>query len=86
MMYWWGQQMNGWGWLVMSLSSLVFLGLVVAGGVAVVRLAGARAAGQPPAPPAVTPRTLLADRFARGEIDEQEYRHRVDVLNETGGT
>jgi putative membrane protein len=27
-----------------------------------------------------TPEQLLAERFARGEIDEQEYHHRVDVL------
>ncbi len=86
MMYWWGQQMNGWGWVAMSVSSLVFLGLVIAGIVAVVRLAEARAADRPPLPTAATPRTLLADRFARGEIDEAEYRHRIDVLNEIGVT
>jgi putative membrane protein len=82
MMYWWGDRMNGWGWVGMSLTSLLFLGLVIAGIVAVVRLAEARAADRPSAP---TPRGLLADRFARGEIDEAEYRHRVDVLNETVG-
>jgi len=84
MMYWWGQQMNGWGWLVMSLSSLLILGLVIAGVVVVVRLVGAGAADRPSLPPEATPRSLLAGRFARGEIDEAEYRHRVDVLNETG--
>ncbi|MBW0115090.1 SHOCT domain-containing protein [Pseudonocardia abyssalis] len=25
---------------------------------------------------------MLAERFARGEIDEQEYRMRLDVLQE----
>ncbi|WP_019544654.1 SHOCT domain-containing protein [Streptomyces sulphureus] len=30
------------------------------------------------------PRTLLGRRFARGEIDEQEYRSRRSVLDEFG--
>jgi putative membrane protein len=89
MMYWWGQQMHGWGWGLMSLATFLLLALVIAGVVAVARFtyaeaADARVADRPPAPPA-TPRSLLADRYARGEIDEAEYRHRVDVLNETAG-
>jgi putative membrane protein len=28
------------------------------------------------------PRDILADRFAKGEIDAAEYRERLDVLNE----
>jgi putative membrane protein len=31
-------------------------------------------------PTPADPRRLLAERFARGEIDEQEYRHALDVL------
>ena len=36
----------------------------------------------PPAPPApIDPaRRILDERFARGEISEEEYRHRRDVL------
>jgi len=84
MMYRWGEHMSGWGWALMSVSSLLILGLVIAGVVVVVRLVGAGAVNRPPLPPEATPRRLLAGRFARGEIDEAEYRHRVDVLNETG--
>jgi putative membrane protein len=84
MMYRWGEHMSGWGWALMSVSSLLILGLVIAGVVVVVRLVEAGAANRPPLPPEATPRSLLAGRFARGEIDEAEYRHRVDVLNETG--
>jgi len=29
-----------------------------------------------------TPEDLLAERFARGEIDEDEYRRRLAILNE----
>jgi putative membrane protein len=31
------------------------------------------------------PEQLLAERFARGEIDESEYRARLDVLAGTAG-
>ncbi|GAA2759091.1 SHOCT domain-containing protein [Actinopolymorpha rutila] len=47
------------------------------------------AQGQAPAPPIPpparpTPDDVLAERFARGEIDEDEYRRRLDVLHATG--
>jgi putative membrane protein len=34
----------------------------------------------PPAPP--TPEQALADRFARGEIDADEYHQRLDTLRQ----
>ncbi|MFF1799308.1 hypothetical protein ACFVXQ_34735, partial [Kitasatospora sp. NPDC058263] len=45
-----------------------------------------RAADGPPRR-AVSPTAdkLLAERFARGEIDTEEYRHRLDVLRDAGG-
>jgi putative membrane protein len=36
--------------------------------------------GAPPATSAPSTESILADRFARGEIDEDEYRRRLDVL------
>ena len=30
-----------------------------------------------------SPEQMLAARFARGEVDETEYRHRLDVLRAT---
>jgi putative membrane protein len=33
-----------------------------------------------PPPASGSPQQLLADRFARGEIDEEEYRRRLAVL------
>jgi hypothetical protein len=35
----------------------------------------------PPAPPADSARRILDERFARGEIDDDEYRHRREVLD-----
>lgn len=68
---------NGWGMMPMTLWGLVILAVLVAAAVLLVRLApragrgGADAAEQ-----------VLAARFARGEIDEQEYRTRLATLRE----
>ena len=62
-----------WGWLAMTAGMLVFWGLLIWGVVALVR-------GSAPTPPAPDPEQTLAERFARGEIDEPEYRHRLDTL------
>jgi putative membrane protein len=81
MMYW-GNGMGGWGMLLMMFSGLLFWGLIIAGIVLLVRSMGR--GGQPG--PAVdqasaqTPQRVLADRFARGEIDEDEYTRRLQVL------
>ncbi|MFJ9011637.1 hypothetical protein [Streptomyces canus] len=36
----------------------------------------------PPAP--TSPEQLLTERFARGEVDEEEYQRRLPVLHSTG--
>jgi putative membrane protein len=69
--------MNGWGFLFGAFSNLIFLGLVVAGIVLLVRYLG-RTPGRTLWTP--NPRQILAERFARGEIDEEEYRRRLRVL------
>jgi putative membrane protein len=64
----------GWGgWVVMTLSMVVFWGLVVYAVVALTR--GDR---KPDAPK--DPLRILDERFARGEIDEEEYRRHHDTL------
>ncbi len=71
-----GQHMSGWGYAVMGLTSLLFWTVLVLGVVALVRHLG-RSAG--PAAPADAEHVLAA-RYARGEIDDDEYHRRVDVL------
>lgn len=81
MMFWYGNGMGGWGYGLMALSMLAFWGLVILVIVALVQYL-ARGA-QPPSAHAARrpmPEELLAERFARGEIDEQEYRRRLDML------
>jgi putative membrane protein len=79
MMYW-GNGMGGWGMTLMTVSSLLFWGMVVAAIVALVRYAGR--VGQPGVSAAhgPAPQQLLAERFARGDIDEDEYTRRLHVL------
>jgi len=80
MMYW-GNGMGGWGYLLMAMSMVVFWGLLIAGVVLLVRyVAGERPR---PAPPLAgpDPRAVLAERFARGDINEDDYRQRLKVLS-----
>jgi len=84
----WGNGMGGWGMALMTMSNLLFLGLILVGVVFVVRASGY---GKPATPsgPTVrlpTPQQLLSERFARGEIDEEEYSQRLRVLDGTTST
>jgi putative membrane protein len=48
--------------------------------VAVAVVVAARLGGRTPSPQRRGPREILAERFARGEIDGVEYRERLEVL------
>ena len=85
-MMWFGDHMSGWGYALMGVGTLLFWGVIIAGIVVLVRYlsrgdaqGGARAADRPP-----TAEQVLAERFARGEIDEEEYRRRLDTLRGGG--
>jgi putative membrane protein len=79
MMYW-GNGMGGWGMVLMAVSTVLFWGLVIAGIVMLVRYTGRSAPEGGSASDAATPQRILAERFARGEIDEDEYTRRLQVL------
>jgi len=86
-MMWWNH--GGWGagdWLAMSFMMVVFWGLVIALVVAVVRSTRSdRVHGdRSTSTPVQRADEVLAERFARGEIDEDEYTHRRAVLHTTG--
>jgi putative membrane protein len=70
--------MSGWGWLGMAVMLLTLLVLVVVAVVVVMRLLGARdepgADGRPAERSALE---ILRERFARGEIDEEEFQRTV---------
>jgi putative membrane protein len=78
MMGWYGDGGWGWGaWLAMSLMMLVFWGGLVAVLVMLVR-----SVRQPGAPQDASgdARRILDERFARGELDEEDYVRRRDLL------
>lgn len=71
------------GWLAMGVVLLIFWGLVIAGVVLLVRLVGHRheATHEPVGPTAAL--RILEERFARGEIDADEYSRRRQLLSST---
>lgn len=69
---------DGWGvgsWLAMSFVMLLFWALVV--GVIIWVARGHNRIAQPPQNQA---RQILDERYARGEIDDDEYKQRRDQL------
>lgn len=77
-MWWYGDgDLNGWGYTLMTVSMILFWGLIIYGVVVLVR-SGNRDVASVARRPA--PEDLLAERYARGEIDEGEYRHRLETL------
>ena len=81
-----GYAMSGWGWLLMTLGMLGFWAL---GAVAVLALALLRHPGppdqqrQPGQQPRPSAEEILAERLARGELDPEGYRQRLQTLQET---
>ena len=70
---------SGHWWWVIGLAVLVVLVLLVV--VAVTRGTASHTAAAPP-PSRRSAEDVLADRFARGEIDEADFRRRRDALRD----
>jgi putative membrane protein len=77
MMMHWGIGMGGWGMALMATSALLFWSLIIAG---IVVLVG-YTVGRNPRREESVPQRTLAERFARGEIDAEDYRRRRQALN-----
>ena len=79
--YEWGWRMHpmsGWGWGVgMMAMMLLFWGVVIFAGVTGIRWF----VGQTKAPPADSALTILRERFARGEIDKDEFETKKRELS-----
>jgi putative membrane protein len=83
MMYGYGGDWGIWGWVVMGIMMLLFWGGVAALVVLLVRAGRSGSGGGGYYPPGLghdDPERILGQRFARGEIDETEYRARLDAL------
>ena len=73
-MRYWGTGMGGWGMLLMTMSNLLFLGLLVAGAIALIRYTS-RSARQDPAAQQAPAQRVLADRFALGRDRRRRVRN-----------
>lgn len=74
----------GWGgWLLMSLTMLAFLALVAWVAFLVWRSTAEPHRTDPGrrSTDRQSPQEILGERFARGEIDAEEYRSRLEALN-----
>jgi putative membrane protein len=75
----------GWGWYGMlfgPLFMILWLAVVIAVAVLLIRWIGGPWQGAAPQPPSRTPLDILKERFARGEIDKEEFEERRRVLGE----
>lgn len=80
MMFWYDHDVSGWGWFAMSINMILFWALIITAAVLLFGALNSRHEHtHTPATP--TPEQLLAERFARGEIDEAEYRSRLNALH-----
>ncbi|MFE7311574.1 SHOCT domain-containing protein [Streptomyces sp. NPDC057555] len=99
MMYWYGHD-GGWGWIAATIGMILFWALVITVGILVFRALtrsgpsgdGERSRGPagwsteappPGGPPAAE--QILAERYARGEIEDAEYQRRLAVLRSSQG-
>jgi putative membrane protein len=86
--YGWGPHMMGWGdgWYGMifgPIFMILVLALVITVAVLLVRwLGGPSLTATPHQPAARTPLDILKERFARGEIDKDEFEERRRILGE----
>jgi len=82
MMWWDGGGWSAGGWLLMCLMMVVFWGGLIALVAWLVQSVRNDAnPGLPPGSPTGKADQVLAERFARGEIDENEFQLRRDVLH-----
>ena len=74
----WG---GGWWMFLGPLMMIVFIAAIVAAVVVMVRWLGGSHSATPP-PLGKTPLDILKERYARGEIDKEEFEERRRVLDE----
>ena len=75
--------MSGWGWFAMSTSMVLLWVLIIVGGFLLFRSLGRTTGPAHHHHAAQSPEQVLAERFARGDIEEQEYRQRLTALHST---
>lgn len=78
---WWYDGHGSWGgWLLMALAMLAFWSILLAGIVLIVKSTRSNSAHDTTAHEPDDGLRVLDERFARGEIDVEEYTRRREVL------
>lgn len=75
--------LSAWGWAGMTIGMILFWGLLISVILFTVR-ALTRAPDRANRSSGPSAKELLAERFARGEIDEEEYQQRLTALRSSG--
>ncbi|CAL9677883.1 hypothetical protein SUDANB105_08195 (plasmid) [Streptomyces sp. enrichment culture] len=83
MMFWFDHDVSGWGLSAMSAGMSAFRALIIAAAVLLFRTLS-RTTEPTRSPAAPSPEQLLVERFAPGDIDEEDYRRRLDALPASG--
>ena len=78
MHWWWNDGWSWWNWALMMIGMVGFWGLIAWAFVALVRSTD-RSQGDTRR----SPEQILAERFAAGEIDNDEYCERLEALRST---
>ncbi|MED7824563.1 SHOCT domain-containing protein [Streptomyces chiangmaiensis] len=80
MMFWYDHDVSGWGWFAMSAGMILFWALIITVAVLLFRALN-RPQEHTHTPDAPAPEDILHERLARGEIDEDDYRRRLNALH-----
>lgn len=85
-MMWWDGNMGAWGYILMVVSFILFWGAIIAAIVVFARsMSGSSRRDGGGGHSTGGAEQLLAERFARGEIDETEYTARLTALRRARG-
>ena len=72
--------MDGFGWSMMAMAMAWLVMLAIIGLIVWVVVQAASGSSRSDSDPTESAQRILADRFARGEIDDEEYRRRSTEL------
>lgn len=78
-MMWWDNDPGWGGWVLMTVMMVLFWGALIVGGVAIWRAVTRDEDRRTEAQK--RPEQILDERYARGEIDEDDYRRRRELLH-----
>ncbi|HWS91235.1 MAG TPA: SHOCT domain-containing protein [Mycobacterium sp.] len=82
MMMWYGGNWGWGGWLLMTIAMVLFWALIITAVVLIVRYVVSQRPTGTSVGSARTPEEVLAERYARGEIDDEEYQRRLALLRQ----